>query len=438
MGFNFGAFLGGGAKAIKEEADQEREDVKELFNTSAKLWTEMGITALQTNRAKRKELRNIAESLQKIKSPNGQFFNTDQIATVLKQGQGDSVLKSLREYADNKIEWSPNDIVDMGENFEVSNKTIDEILNDVLGEVKKGTPYSDALIKSQPATLSEKLGLFSSSDYIKKRVETFGAVLGKDLSELQALAFDDRTSPNVPMGNISLVNRSTIGGATRNQFSNSLLEQIFLEYDVEYDVRSGVTVAQDTKKEKTKNAMKLHSQMMKYYDDTLQENKETKGDIQFNITDSITNKDSKLRDTFFPKAKDDTEGGTGIELSFGQQLDKLLEDPDFGQMSETAKIDKIFSFANASIPALESKKRMMARGQLRKFLIEKLEMTEEEAKRYISEYLNIVSSNQGQGNVRGGSQRKKRDNQNTDDLLSTEINEDVEFGTELKRRKSFR
>ena len=26
MGFNFGAFLGGGAKAIKEEADQERED----------------------------------------------------------------------------------------------------------------------------------------------------------------------------------------------------------------------------------------------------------------------------------------------------------------------------------------------------------------------------------------------------------------------------
>ena len=108
MGFNFGAFLGGGAKAIKEEADQEREDVKELFNTSAKLWTEMGITALQTNRTKRKELRNIAESLQKIKSPNGEFFNTDQIATVLKQGKGDAVLKSLQEYADNKIEWSVN------------------------------------------------------------------------------------------------------------------------------------------------------------------------------------------------------------------------------------------------------------------------------------------------------------------------------------------
>ena len=35
MGFNFGAFLAGGAEAIKEEADQERQDVKELFNTSA-------------------------------------------------------------------------------------------------------------------------------------------------------------------------------------------------------------------------------------------------------------------------------------------------------------------------------------------------------------------------------------------------------------------
>ena len=438
MGFNFGAFLGGGAKAIKEEADQEREDVKELFNTSAKLWTEMGITALQTNRTKRKELRNIAESLQKIKSPNGQFFNTDQIATVLKQGKGDAVLKSLQEYADNKIEWSPNDIVDMGENFEASNKTIDTILNDVLGEVKKGTPYSDALIKSQPATLSEKLGLFSSSDYIKKRVETFGAVLGKDLSELQALAFDDRTSPNVPMGNISLVNRSTIGGATRNQFSNSLLEKIFLENNVDYDVSAGVVVPQDKTKQVTTDAINLHNQMMKYYDDELLKNKETKGDIQFNISDSVTNKDNKLRDIFFPKPKDDTGGGTGKELSFGQQLDKFLEDPDFGQMSDKAKIAKIFSFANTSIPALEQKKRLMARGQLKKFLVERLEMSEEEADRYISEYLNIVSSNQGQGNVRGGSQRKKRDNQNTDDLLSTETNEDVEFGTELKRRKSFR
>ena len=107
-------------------------------------------------------------------------------------------------------------------------------------------------------------------------------------------------------------------------------------------------------------------------------------------------------------------------------------------MSDKAKIAKIFSFANTSIPALEQKKRLMARGQLKKFLVERLEMSEEEADRYISEYLNIVSSNQGQGNVRGGSQRKKRDNQNTDDLLSTETNEDVEFGTELKRRKSFR
>ena len=54
MGFNFGAFLGGGAKKLVEDAEQERQDVKELFNTSAKLWTEMGITNLQTNRDKRK------------------------------------------------------------------------------------------------------------------------------------------------------------------------------------------------------------------------------------------------------------------------------------------------------------------------------------------------------------------------------------------------
>ena len=98
MGFNFGAFLGGGAKKLVEDADQDRQDVKELFNTSAKLWTEMGITALQTNRAKRKELRNGAESLQKIKSPNGEFFNTDQIATVLKQGKGAEVLKKNHQH----------------------------------------------------------------------------------------------------------------------------------------------------------------------------------------------------------------------------------------------------------------------------------------------------------------------------------------------------
>ena len=437
MGFNFGAFLGGGAKKLVEDVEQERQDVKELFNTSAKLWTEMGITNLQTKRAKRKELQDIANNLSKLSS-KGQKFTTDQIGTILSQGQGAKVLQDIQALSDAGIDWNPNEIVTFGKDYKETTKTISQILDDIQGKLKTGTPYSDALIKSQPATLSEKLGLFSSSDYIKKRVETFGAVLGKDLSELQALAFDDRTSPNVPMGNISLVNRSTIGGATRNQFSNSLLEKIFLENNVEYDVSAGVVVPQDKTKQVTTDAINLHNRMMKYYDDELLKNKETKGDIQFNISDSVTNKDNKLRDVFFPKPKDDTGGGTGKELSFGQQLDKFLEDPDFGQMSDKAKIAKIFSFANTSIPALEQKKRLMARGQLKKFLVERLGMEEKEADRYISEYLNIVSSNQGQGNVRGGSQRKKRDNQNTDDLLSTETNEDVEFGTELKRRKSFR
>ena len=61
MAFNFLAFAGGGAKKILEDAETERQEVKELFDTSARLWTEMGITNLQTNRAKRKEYEKIAE-----------------------------------------------------------------------------------------------------------------------------------------------------------------------------------------------------------------------------------------------------------------------------------------------------------------------------------------------------------------------------------------
>jgi hypothetical protein len=245
MGFIPIAFAAGGAEKILEDAKTEREEVKELFDTSARLWTEMGITNLQTNRAKRKEYEKIAEKLQKIPNNQNEYLSKDQIAAVLGQGRGDEVYKTLEKFNSEGYYWSPADIVDMGKNYESTNKTIEQHLNEILGTVKTGTTtYSDALIASQPETLSEKLGLFSSKDYIKKRIDTFGSVLGKDLAELQALAMDDKEFGEYPTAQIKLGLPVLSGlkitmSQLKRDFTDSIARQMGVELKHEYDSASG-------------------------------------------------------------------------------------------------------------------------------------------------------------------------------------------------------
>ncbi len=317
MGFNFGAFLAGGAEAIKEEADQERQDVKELFNTSAKLWTEMGITNLQTKRAKRKELQNVANNLSKLSS-KGQRFTTDQIGTILSQGQGAKVLQDIQALSDAGINWNPNEIVTFGKDYKESGKSIKDILDDIQGKLKTGTPYSDALIESQPTTLSEKLGLFDSSDYIKKRVETYGNVLGMDLSELQALAFDDREFADVQAGTVKIVDRTKIGGGTRTQFEKDI--ELLLANNMGKDFAvSDITGRVKTESMKQEEYSKLQKELNKIlsnYDTELNTNTVTKGELQDTIKQSLLPKD------------EDGGGGNG-KTSFAQKLDDLTKPAEF-------------------------------------------------------------------------------------------------------------
>tara|TARA_R110002020_G_scaffold459531_2_gene677558 strand:+ start:2628 stop:3872 length:1245 start_codon:yes stop_codon:yes gene_type:complete len=324
MGFNFGAFLAGGAEAIKAEADQERQDVKELFNTSAKLWTEMGITNLQTKRAKRKELQNVANNLSKLSS-KGQRFTTDQIGTILSQGQGAKVLQDIQALSDAGIDWNPNEIVTFGKDYKETKKDISDILDDIQGKLKTGTPYSDALIESQPTTLSEKLGLFDSSDYIKKRVETYGNVLGMDLSELQALAFDDREFADVQAGTVKIVDRTKIGGGTRTQFEKDIEGIIANTMGTDFainDVTGRVKMDKQNQDEYAKLQKKLN-EVMSNYDTELNTNTVTKGELQDTIKKSL-----------LPKDKDGDGGDGNGKTSFAQKLDDLTKPPEFKGASE--------------------------------------------------------------------------------------------------------
>ena len=318
MGFNFGAFLAGGAEAIKAEADQERQDVKELFNTSAKLWTEMGITNLQTKRAKRKELQDIANNLSKLSS-KGQKFTTDQIGTILSQGQGAKVLQDIQALSDAGIDWNPNEIVTFGKDYEESGKSISQILDDIQGKLKTGTPYSDALIESQPITLSEKLGLFDSSDYIKKRVETFGSVLGRDLAELQALAMDDREFEDVQAGTVKIVDRTKIGGGTRTQFEKDIEGIIANTMGTEFAINDVTGRVKMTPQLQDEYALlqKRVNEVMSNYDTELNTNTVTKGELQ-----------DRIKQSLLPKDKDG--GGDGSDkTSFAQKLDDLTKPKEF-------------------------------------------------------------------------------------------------------------
>ena len=324
MGFNFGAFLAGGAEAIKAEADQERQDVKELFNTSAKLWTEMGITNLQTKRAKRKELQDIANNLSKLSS-KGQKFTTDQIGTILSQGQGAKVLQDIQALSDAGIDWNPNEIVTFGKDYEESGKSISQILDDIQGKLKTGTPYSDALIESQPTTISEKLGLFDSSDYIKKRVETYGNVLGMDLSELQALAFDDREFGDIQAGTVKIVDRTKIGGGTRTQFEKDIEGIIANSMGTQFainDVTGRVKMDKQNQAEYAELQKRLNEVMSKY-DTELNTNTVTKGELQ-----------DRIKQSLLPKDKDGGGEDGSAKTSFAQKLDDLTKPKEFKDANE--------------------------------------------------------------------------------------------------------
>ena len=356
MGFNFGAFLAGGAEAIKEEADQERQDVKELFNTSAKLWTEMGITNLQTNRAKRKELNKIADRLQKIGNNNNQFLSKDQIAAVLGQGKGDEVAKTLERFNTEGLSWSPADIVNMGENYKSTNKTIETHLDEILGKVKSGTTYSDALIDSQPETLSEKIGLFSSKDYIKQRVDTFGSVLGKDLAELQALAMDDRDFGEYPTAQIKLGLPVESGlkitmSQLKRDFTDSIARQLGVELRYEYKSDTGVYVPVFSKEQ-----AQLQNKVLTAVDKALNDfntliktdTNKTQLEIKQGITNNILgNKLATDPDRYITKdsrkvqteqqIEDDLESGKQTIQSFSKSIDEIMKTKPFRDGSPIKK-----------------------------------------------------------------------------------------------------
>ena len=356
MGFNFGAFLGGGAKKLVEDAEQERQDVKELFNTSAKLWTEMGITNLQTNRAKRKELNKIAERLQNIGNKNNQFLSTDQIAAVLGQGKGEEVAKTLERFNNENLSWNPADIVNMGKDYKSTNKTIDQHLNDILGKVKSGTEYSDALIESQPETLSEKIGLFSSKDYIRQRVDTFGSVLGKSLAELQALAMDDRDFGEYPTAKIQLGLPVETGlkitmSQLKRDFTDSIARQLGVELRYEYNSESGEYVPVFSK-EQAQLQNKVLTAVDKALNDfntfiTTDTNK-TQLEIKQGITNNILgNKLATDPDRYVAQddrkvkteqqIEDDLESGKQTIESFNASINEVIQTKDFRDGSTITK-----------------------------------------------------------------------------------------------------
>jgi len=404
MGFNFGAFLAGGAEAIKEEADQERQDVKELFNTSAKLWTEMGITNLQTKRAKRKELQDIANNLSKLSS-KGQKFTTDQIGTILSQGQGAKVLQDIQALSDAGIDWNPNEIVTFGKDYEESGKSISQILDDIQGKLKTGTPYSDALIESQPTTLSEKLGLFDSSDYIRKRVETYGTVLGMDLGQLQALAFDDREFGDIQAGNVKIVDRTKIGGGTRTQFEKDIEGIIANTMGTDFainDVTGRVKMDKENQDEYALLQKRLNEVMSKY-DTELNTNTVTKGELQ-----------DRIKQSLLPKDKDGGGEDGSAKTSFAQKLDDLTKKKDFTLQSQTDQRKQIVAILESHV--LTEKIDNANLILLKATVMQKLED------------LGLVENKQEASRL-------------LDEILITNNKEEddkKEFGSELKRRKSFR
>ena len=193
MAFNLSAAIGGAAQRASEIMQEERQAAYDLVDKNVSEWMQLGIPVMK----ERKKLRMGMDRASKFLSNRG--FTNDQIATALYQGRHEEVVKHIQNLElvskDNPdLKYKPSEIISMGPNYQESGKTMDEILDGVMGKVSAGMTTSDAL-----ADLGGK-GLQGA--FMQSRADAAAAASGFDLGTLRAMATEDFEYGEAPEGGV--------------------------------------------------------------------------------------------------------------------------------------------------------------------------------------------------------------------------------------------
>jgi hypothetical protein len=222
MAFNLMAAIGGAAKRGSEILKEERESAYDLIDQNMTDWTRLGVPAMKERKKLRMSMKNAADFL----STKG--FTNDQIAVALYQNKYEQVVQHVTNLEaaskENKdLQYKPADIIKFGPDYQESGKTMDEILDGVMGKVQSGMSTSDALADMGGSGLQRA--------FMTERAEAAAAASGLDVATLRAIATDDLEYGEAPVGGvISIVDpiasaqaASALEGGEAGMFSGGTL-----------------------------------------------------------------------------------------------------------------------------------------------------------------------------------------------------------------------
>ena len=193
MAFSLMAAIGGAAKRGSEFLKEERESAYDLIDQNMTDWTRLGVPAMKERKKLRMSMKNAADFL------SSKGFSNDQIAVALYQNKYDEVVQHINNLEaagkDNPaLEYKPADIIKFGPNYEESGKTMDEILDGVMGKVASGMSTADALADMGGSGLQKQ--------FMASRAEAAAAASGMNVAELRAIATDDLEYGTAPEGGV--------------------------------------------------------------------------------------------------------------------------------------------------------------------------------------------------------------------------------------------
>ena len=162
--------------------EKVEEDMSKLMEIKLRDNLTRGRARWEAHRAEKKVKRTLAKTLKSY------GLNVDQIGVALEQGRGQEVVDYFRKFdglseeTKQKLGYQGTNIINMGENYEVSGMTMDEMLNNVTGKVSGGMNMTDALTDTVSPKKQNVFAKFLSPDSNKiaqRQLRAYETVFGK-------------------------------------------------------------------------------------------------------------------------------------------------------------------------------------------------------------------------------------------------------------------
>jgi hypothetical protein len=217
-----GAFIGGAAARGSEILQEERKSAFDAVDNLMADWTRLGVPEIKRRKQLRTKMKTAGEFLR------NKGFSNDQIDVAFQQNKYEEVVQHITNLEaaqkDNpELQYKPADIIKLGPNYKDSGRTMDEVLDGVMGKVASGMSTADAI--------ADMGGTGLQGAFMRTRADALSAASGFDVATLRAMATGDLEYSEPIAGDISIVDpvasaqaRSALTGGETGMFSSSAAE----------------------------------------------------------------------------------------------------------------------------------------------------------------------------------------------------------------------